>query len=263
MNQFQVKDLSHISSVYLHRFSEFTTESDKARLAYYVDPDIQKAPLDSILSDEFLKNMVNDIDIDQATTFVPPFSSESVNTTHFTVMDQWGNIVSATQTLGNLFGSRIMVEGTGIWLNNSMAYSTFEPKGNPMDAFPGRHKLSGDCPVIILKDDEPWAALGSPGGHTITQNVPQIIFNLIDFEMSMQEAIDAPKIAFVEPNYIRIEGAIPDSILSVLKTKGHLIRQGSIGNATGIKIIRKDGDILSFDVGIDNRGEGRAAIVDH
>ena len=223
---------------------------------------MKRAPIDSILSAEFLSAMANSIDMQKASDFVPPFSNESKNTTHFVVMDKWGNIVSATQTLGNLFGSRIMVKGTGIWLNNSMAYSTFEPKGNPMDAFPGQHKLSGDCPVIILKDNEPYAALGSPGGHTITQNVPQIIFNLIDFGMSMQEAIDAPKIAFVEPNSMRIE-SVPDSIIQGLEQKGHHIIRGSIGNATGIRIVRNKDQINYFDVGIDSRGEGRSAIVDH
>jgi gamma-glutamyltranspeptidase/glutathione hydrolase len=84
------------------------------------------------------------------------------HTTHFVVADAWGNIVSATQTLGNVFGSRIMVPGTGIWLNNSLAYCTFEPKGNPMDAHAGRRKLSGDCPTIIIKDGKAWAALGTP-----------------------------------------------------------------------------------------------------
>ena len=186
MQQYPSHDLALNSAEYLHRFAEMTKESYRARLAYSFDPDVKKAPLDSILSDEFLKSMAESLNREKSSVFVPPFSPESQNTTHFVVVDKWGNIVSATQTLGNLFGSRIMVEGTGIWLNNSMAYSTFEPKGNPMDAFPGRHKLSGDCPVIILKDGQPWAALGSPGGHTITQNVPQIVFNLIDFEMSMQ-----------------------------------------------------------------------------
>ena len=261
MQQFPSQEFEHNTVEYLHRFAEMTKESYQARLAYSFDPDVKRAPIDSILSAEFLRSMANSIDMKKASDFVPPFSKESKNTTHFVVVDKWGNIVSATQTLGNLFGSRIMVEGTGIWMNNSMAYSTFEPKGNPMDAFPGRHKLSGDCPVIILKDGEPYAALGSPGGHTITQNVPQIIFNLIDFEMSMQEAIDAPKISFVEPNSIRVEN-FADSIIGGLERKGHNILQGSIGNATGIRIIRKDGEIEHFDVGIDNRGEGRSAIVD-
>ena len=264
MEQFPSQELTHNSAEYLHRFAEMTKESYKARLAYSFDPEVKTAPLDSILSPVFLQSMANAIDMTSASDFVPPFSAESRNTTHFVVVDRWGNIVSATQTLGNLFGSRIMVEGTGIWLNNSMAYSTFEPKGNPMDAFPGRHKLSGDCPVIILKDGRPWAALGSPGGHTITQNVPQIIFNLIDFDMSMQEAIDAPKIAFVEPNSLRIDRDMAPSAVDSLRLKGHYIIQGNIGNATGIKIIYDNQkQITDFDVGIDKRGEGKVAIVDH
>ena len=116
----------------------------------------------------------------------------------------------------------------------------------------------------ILKDNLPWAALGTPGGHTITQNVPQIIFNLIDFEMPMQEAIDAPKIAFVEPNAIRVDNDMPGSTVEALREKGHVVKLGSIGNATGIRIIYDSlGKISSLDVGIDKRGEGRAAIIDH
>ena len=262
MREFQADQLGYNSSEYLHLLAEMTKESYKARLAYSFDPEVKEAPLDSLFSPDVLKSMAESIDKNQATVFKPPFSEESKNTTHFVVVDQWGNIVSATQTLGNLFGSRVMVEGTGIWLNNSMAYSTFEPKGNPMDAFAGRHKLSGDCPVIILKNDEPWAALGSPGGHTITQNVPQIIFNLIDFGMSMQEAINAPKISFIEPDFIRAEGEIPGNIIQSLQSMGHKIKKGSIGNAMGIKLI-KDKAGLKFDVGIDHRGEGNKAIIDH
>ena len=263
MQELDSLNLSHNSSEYLHLFAEMTKESYKARLAYSFDPEIQDAPIDSILSQKVLHAMAKKLNQDSATVFIPPFSPESKNTTHFVVIDKWGNIVSATQTLGNLFGSRIMPEGTGVWLNNSMAYSTFEPKGNPMDAFPGRHKLSGDCPIIIMKDDKPYAALGSPGGHTITQNVPQIIFNLIDYEMSMQEAIDAPKLSFVEPDKIRIDPEITDSVLKSLSDRGHNVYKGSIGNAHGIKIFYDEsGNIKGYDVGIDRRGEGRNAIID-
>lgn len=249
---------------YLHLFAEMTKESYKARLAYSFDPDIQKAPIDSLLSTPVLRSMVGKLSRDTATTFRPPFSgTESKNTTHFVVIDRWGNVVSATQTLGNSFGSRIMVEGTGIWMNNSMAYSTFEPKGNPMDAFPGRHKLSGDCPIIIMKDGYPWAALGTPGGHTITQNVPQIIFNLIDFNMNMQSAIDAPKLAFVEPNIIRVDRDMPVQLVDAMRKRGHTISLGNIGNAHGIKIIRdSSGKIIGFDIGTDKRGEGKSPILD-
>jgi gamma-glutamyltranspeptidase/glutathione hydrolase len=211
------------------------------------------------LSDDFLQTMANGLSKTKASDFVQPFAEDSRNTTHFVVIDQWGNIVSATQTLGNLFGSRVMVEGTGIWLNNSMAYATYEPKGNPMDAFPGRHKLSGDCPVIILKENQPWAALGSPGGHTITQNVPQIIFNLIDFDMAMQDAIDAPKISFIEPNSILVDNDLPQDVIDALTATGHDIVKGNIGNANGIKIIyNSKGEVQRYEAGIDKRGEGGA-----
>ena len=72
-----------------------------------------------------------------------------------------------------------MPPGTGIWLNNSLQYCTFEPKGNPMDAHAGRRKLSGDCPTIVMKNGRPWAALGTPGGHTIGQTVPQIVSSTV------------------------------------------------------------------------------------
>lgn len=263
MQELAEQDLEHNSPEYLHLFAEMTKESYKARLAYSFDPDVQAAPIDSILSKNVLRSMAAAIDRNKASEFVPPFSVESKNTTHFTIIDRWGNIVSATQTLGNLFGSRVMVEGMGIWLNNSMAYASYEPKGNPMDAFPGRHKLSGDCPIIIMKDGAPWAALGTPGGHTITQNVPQIIFNLIDFDMSMQEAIDAPKLAFGEPNRIFVDPSMADETVAVLKAKGHNVFKRTIGNATGIKIIRDgNGKTTAFDTGIDKRGKGRSAVVD-
>ena len=255
--------MQHNSGDYLHWFAEITKESYKARLAYSFDPDIRRAPIDSILSTQALRNTVARLSKDTASVFQLPFSVESKNTTHFVVIDQWGNMVSATQTLGNSFGSRVFVEGTGICMNNSMAYSTFEPKGNPMDAFPGRHKLSGDCPVIILKQGLPWAALGTPGGHTITQNVPQIIFNLIDHSMDMQSAIDAPKIAFVEPNFIRVDPDMSVESIEVLKRKGHQIIKGSIGNAHGIRILRDpNGKIIGYDIGTDKRGDGKSPVID-
>ncbi|MFT6871068.1 MAG: gamma-glutamyltranspeptidase/glutathione hydrolase [Roseivirga sp.] len=263
MQEVEEQGLSHNSTEYLHLFAEMTKESYKSRLAFSFDPEIRDAPIDSLLSKPVLKAMTAAIDTENASKFVLPFSPESKNTTHFTIIDKWGNIVSATQTLGNLFGSRVMVEGTGIWLNNSMAYASYEPKGNPMDAFPGRHKLSGDCPIIIMKDGVPYAALGTPGGHTITQNVPQIIFNLIDFNMGMQEAIDAPKLAFAEPDRIFVDPSLSNEIVNALKAKGHNVTKRTIGNATGIKILRDaNGKTKAFDTGIDKRGKGRSAVVD-
>ena len=184
----------------------------------------------------------------------------SGHTTHFVVADAEGNIVCATQTLGNLFGSRIMPEGTGIWLNNSLAYCTFEPKGNPMDAHAGRRKLSGDCPTIIMKGGTPWAALGTPGGHTIGQTVPQMVMNLVDFGMNIQEALAAPRVSFVEPDKIEVEEAVLEAVRRGLEARGHNLRPGGgLGNAHGIMIeYGKDGRPAKFSGGSDPRGRGLA-----
>ncbi|MGD2124128.1 MAG: gamma-glutamyltransferase, partial [Gemmatimonadota bacterium] len=177
------------------------------------------------------------------------------------VADGEGNVVSATQTLGNSFGSRVMPEGTGIWLNNSLAYCTFEPAGNPMDAHPGRRKLSGDVPLFVLREDgRPWVALGTPGGHTIPQTVPQMAMNILDFGMSIQEAISAPRISFVEPDALSVEEGIPQDVRAVLEARGHLVRTTrGLGNAHGLMIEwGPDGKPVSFSGGADPRGAGLA-----
>jgi gamma-glutamyltranspeptidase/glutathione hydrolase len=177
------------------------------------------------------------------------------------VIDKWGNIVSATQTLGEGFGRKVMIKGTGIWMNNAMAFATYEPKGNPMDVFPGKYKLSDNAPIIIMRNKLPWAALGTPGGHTIIQNVAQIVINLIDFHMNMQQAIDAPKLVFVEENKsIFAEEGIPKSVTTELSKMGHKINNKfeyigiskKIGNAMGIRIIPNK-NFIAFDVGLDKR----------
>jgi gamma-glutamyltranspeptidase/glutathione hydrolase len=153
-----------------------------------------------------------------------------------------------------------MAEGTGIWLNNSLAYSTFEPKGNPMDAFPGRHKLSGDVPLFVMREGRPWIAIGTPGGHTIAQTVPQMVMNMVDFEMDVQAAIAAPRISFVEPDVLVVEERIPREIRDALAGLGHEVRVGrSLGNAHGL-IIEYDaeGRPAQFYGGADPRGRGRA-----
>ncbi len=265
MEQFQDQAFEHNSEDYLHLLAEIAKQSYSSRLLYSVDPELDPFPESKIFSADHLQTIAKSIDLTTASTYELPFvTPSSNNTTHFVVADGAGNIVSATQTLGNLFGSRIMPEGTGIWLNNSLAYCTYEPKGNPMDAKPGHHKLSGDCPVIIIKDGLPWAALGSPGGHTITQNVPQIIFNLIDFEMTMEQAIASPKISFAEPNSLIVESAVPSEIQDELRKRGHDITNRNIGNAHGIRIFRnQQSEINRFEGSADPRGEGTAKSLTH
>lgn len=262
MSLYDVKSLGHNSTAYLHYFAEVTKHAFWCRLAYAGDPEINPLPLERLLSTEYWEEQKNKIDINKVNPFIPPEIKVNAgkNTTHFVVADRWGNIVCATQTLGNAFGSRIMPEGTGIWLNNSLAYCTFEPKGNPMDAHAGFRKLSGDCPTIILCNGKPWAALGTPGGHTIGQTVPQMVMNLIDFGMNIQEAITAPRISFVEPDLIFVEEKISEKVRASLAAKGHHIRiSRGLGNAHGLIIEYDDeGHPIRFFGGADPRGQGTA-----
>jgi len=262
MSRFDVPALGHNSTAFLHRFAEATKHAFWCRLAYAGDPEIQPPPLDTLLSEAYWQEQTDAMDLDHATPFEPPqvVVAQGMNTTHFVVADRWGNIVSATQTLGNSFGSRILVEGTGIWLNNSLAYCTFEPKGNPMDAHAGHHKLSGDAPTIVLRKGKPWAALGTPGGHTIGQTVPQMVMNLIDFDLDIQQAIAAPRISFIEPDILAVEDRIPESTQDELAAMGHNIQAyKSLGNAHGLMIeYGPDGTPIRFTGGADPRGEGMA-----
>ncbi len=253
--------LGHNSIEYLHRFAEVTKHAYWTRLAYSSDPDVWTPPFDMLLSKAYWEEQSARIDPEKARDFDYDgiLTAQSDNTTHFVVADQWGNVVSATVTLGNLFGSRVMAEGTGIWLNNSLAYCTFEPKGNPMDAHPGRRKLSSDAPSFIMRDGKLWVALGTPGGHTITQTVAQMIMNTIDFDMNIVEALSAPRIAFNEPNTLSVESTIPEAIRKQLESMGHQIRVRNLGNAHGLTIeYDENGNPIRFTGASDPRGAGLA-----
>ena len=265
MSVFDVKALGHNSLEMLHRFCEVTKHAFWCRLRYAGDPGVNPPPLDKLLSAEYWKEAVGRIDMKKAKPFEYPKGDEKEfsHTTHFVVADKQGNIVSATQTLGGVFGSRIMPPGTGIWLNNSLSFSTFEPKGNPMDAHAGRHKLSGDCPTIIFREGRPWAALGTPGGHTIGQTVPQMVMNLVDFGMDIQEALAAARASFIEPDKIAVEEDIGVKVIEGLKARGHDLivvpRPGGLGNAHGLTIeYGKDGKPARFFGASDPRGQGLA-----
>lgn len=254
------------TTAYLHRFAEATKHAFWTRLRHAGGPELNPPPFDTLLSEAYWTEQADRLDPAQASGFTPPGPSayEGADTTHFVVADRWGNVVSATITLGQGFGSAVFVEDAGIWLNNSMAYSTYEPKGNPMDATPGNRKHSSKSPTIIMKDGQPWAAIGSPGGHTIPQTVAQLAINLIDFEMDVQGAVDAGRIAFAEPDVLLVEDRIPDTVRDELEALGHNVRTTSrIGLAHALRIERAaDGAPVRFLGGADSRGVGTAVGLD-
>jgi gamma-glutamyltranspeptidase/glutathione hydrolase len=274
MSQFDVTAPGHNSVDYLHRYAEVTKRAYETRLRYGGDPEVDPAPLDSLLSKGYWADVAANINPSRATPFEPPttfsnegFSKGQEHTTHFVVADKQGNVVSATQTLGNLFGSRVMPRGTGIWINDSLAFARFEPKGNPLDAFPGRYRLVGVCPTLVMSDGKPWVAIGTLGGHTILQTIPQMLMNIIDFRMDIQQAIAAPRISFVEPNFLAVESGIPEAVRGELAARGHNIsvddrslgNERGIGNAHGLTIeYDSEGKPARFTGGADPRGEGAA-----
>jgi gamma-glutamyltranspeptidase/glutathione hydrolase len=250
MSRFEVETMGHNSADYLHTYAEITKHEFWTRLRWAGDPELAPPPLETLLSEAYWAGIASTVDPTSATDFVPPgvVTTPGLHTTHFVVADAEGNVVSATQTLGNLFGSRIMPEGTGIWLNNSLAYSTFEPAGNPMGAHPGRRKLSGDVPLFVMRDGKPWIAVGTPGGHTIAQAIPQVVMNVLDFGMDIQE-----------PNEIGLEAGIEPWVLAELEHRGHLVRSvGAIGNAHGLTITWGGGRPVAFTGAADPRGSGAA-----
>jgi gamma-glutamyltranspeptidase/glutathione hydrolase len=261
MSRFNAAKLGHNSPEYLHTFAEATKLAYAARLHYAGDRDHNPPPLDRLLSEKHLAMEAAKINPNKALPFRPvrPARDEEEHTTHFVIADAQGNVVTSTQTLGMLFGSKVMAPGTGIWLNNSMQFCTFEPKGNPLDAIAGRRKLAGFCPMFVMKDGKPWIAVGSPGGHTIVQTVPQIVMNMIDFRMDVQQAIAAPRLSFVEPDITTVDDGVPESVRKALTALGHNVRVMRLGNAHGLAIeYDKAGRPERFTGGADPRGEGAA-----
>jgi gamma-glutamyltranspeptidase/glutathione hydrolase len=262
MGRFDNAALGHNSAEYLHRFAEATKHGFWVRLRYAGDPEVAPPPLPRLLSEPYWAEQVARLDLKRARAFEPPteFAGPDSHTTHFVVADAAGNVVSATQTLGNWFGSRIMPAGTGVWLNNSLEYCTFLPKGNPMDAHPGRHKLSGDCPTLVLRGGRPWAALGTPGGHTIGQTTTQMVINLVDFRMDIAQALAAPRVSFAEPDELLVEEAVPEAVRAELAARGHHLRVvPRLGNAHGLTIeYDARGRPVRFQGAADPRGGGVA-----
>ncbi len=264
MGQFDLDPQDHNTAAYLDAYAQVTEMAYRERLDYVRDPEVEPTPLDLLLSEGYWADQAARVNAQAAAPSAPSpayLSNRQEHTTHFVVADGEGNVVSATQTLGNLFGSRVMPEGTGIWLNDSIAFATFEPAGNPLDVFPGRYRLVGIAPILVQRDGRPVVALGTQGGFNIQQTTPQMLVNLLDFGMDIQRAIAAPRISFVEPDWLAVEAGIPQPILDALAASGHnpYVEELGLGNAHGLTVeYDPEGRPVRFTGGADPRAEGAA-----
>ena len=233
------------------------------RGAYMGDPEYVDVPGEGLLHTDYVSKRVKEIDSDKANPNVQPGDpweyqegepnaiveqvddKEDGETTHFTVADQWGNLVSNTTTIEQLFGSGIMVPGYGVMLNNELTDFDAIPGGSN-EIQPNKRPLSSMTPSIIFKDDKPFMTVGSPGGATIITSVMQTIVNVIGYDMDLKDAIEEPRIYSNQYPSIRWEHGIPDDVRQELQQKGHSWESEpqEIGNVNSILLDSESGHYI-------------------
>jgi len=269
---FNLQKLGHNSALYLHILTEVMRAAFADRAEHIGDPLFNpEMPVERLISKEYADEIRPTIDwfkateSDSAKFNSSRYMEESEETTHFSVVDKDGNAVSLTYTLEYSYGSRITVEGAGFLLNNEMG--DFNPipgltttRGligtKPNLVAPEKRMLSSMSPTIVAKNGKPVLLIGSPGGRTIINTTLQVILNVIDHEMNVAQAIEAPRIHHQWlPDITSFEklGISPDT-KKMYEMMGHTIRyRGTQGRAMGIYLDYKDGviygaaDSRSFD----------------
>tara|TARA_B100001250_G_scaffold82023_1_gene67686 strand:+ start:1550 stop:3244 length:1695 start_codon:yes stop_codon:yes gene_type:complete len=242
------------SSDYVHILTEIERRAYADRAEHMGDPDYWDVPLEMFRSKGYAKGRTIDIDIDTATPSDQvyagkPAGYESPETTHYSVVDQWGNAVSVTTTINLGYGNGCVVKGAGFFLNNEMDDFSSKPGvpnvfglvGNEANAIePNKRPLSSMTPTIILKDNKPFLVIGSPGGSTIITTAMQTILNVVDHGMDIKEAVCAARFhSQWLPDVIQIEPrGLAKDVIENLELRGHKIvpRGGYIGESNCIMI---------------------------
>ncbi len=191
---FDVAALGFGTTEYFHLVAEVLKLGFADRNACTGDPAFVDVPVARLVSKDYAATRRAEIRQDRAGVYGAPASAPtSAHTTHVTTADADGNVVAMTQTINNLFGAKATVPGTGVLLNNTMAL--FDPHpGHPASVAPAKRVTSSMAPTIVLRDGRPVWALGLPGGVRIFTSVFQALVNLIDHRMSLQEAVEAPRV---------------------------------------------------------------------
>lgn len=240
------------------------------RAEHMGDPDYYNVPIKGITSAKYIKQRMQDFDPSQAgkSTAIKagiPIS-ESEETTHISIKDAYGNIVSITTTLNGSYGSKTVVGGAGFFLNNEMDDFSIKPGvanmygaigGEANAIFPGKRMLSSMTPTLILKNKKPFVVVGTPGGTTIPTSVFQSIVNIIDFGMNAYDAVNLPKFHHQWlPDEVVVEIDFPEATKQGLRALGYQIRERSAIGRTELIKLNKKGKI---DVAADKRGDDAVA----
>ena len=250
LEQFPLSSLGHNTAKTIHIFAEVMKYAYADRSKYLGDPDFSPVPVTWLTSKKYAKSIKEKMDTEKSTPsheISPgnPNLQEGNNTTHFSVMDRYGNAVSNTYTLNFSYGSKITVPGTGILLNNEMDDFSAKPGtpnayglvGGKLNAIaPEKRMLSSMSPTIVMKDGKPFLITGSPGGSRIITTVLQIIANVIDFNMNISEATNAVRVHHQWlPDKLMVERGLNEDTIKILKEMGYKVETGAtIGVAQSI-----------------------------
>jgi gamma-glutamyltranspeptidase/glutathione hydrolase len=243
LEEFDVAELGFGTPDSIHLLIESMKKAFADRNRYTGDPDYVEVPVDRLIAKHHVEEFIDSIDMDKASPEFNPGSNEPDHTTHITVADSAGNVVSATQTINELFGSKVTVPGTGMLLNNTQQIFDSHP-GNALSVQPGKRVTSSMSPMIVMKDGHPEFAVGLPGGVRIFTSVLQAVVNLIDHKMTAQEAVEAPRV-WTQGQDVEIELGHPESVRAAVAAKGHRVTPvTAIGG--GMNVVRfEPGGMLS------------------
>ncbi len=268
-----VRAMNPLGSQRYHLLVEAMRRGFADRAVWFGDPDFVKVPIAQLVSKTYATQRARGISLDRAASSenikAGNFGSrEKEQTTHFTIVDAAGNVVSNTYTLNGWFGSGVTAAGTGVLLNNEMDDFTAKPgtanmfgviQGERNAVQAGKRPLSSMTPTIVLrKNGSPWFAVGARGGPRIITAVLQTVINMIDHDMHIQAAIDAPRIHhqwFPDEILSEPHGLSPDT-RNILEKFGHnfAAKPANIASATGIEINEKGVRLGA----IDSRSDGEA-----
>lgn len=270
---YDLKSYGHNSLKTIQVITEAERRAYADRSYYLGDPDFVSIPTDELISNEYLQSRMLDFSFDDAT----PSSNvshgnikvvESNETTHYSIIDQFGNAISATTTLNGAYGSKLYCTELGFFLNNEM--DDFSSKPGVPNMFgligaeansiqPEKRMLSSMTPTIVEKNGELFMSVGTPGGSTIITSVLQTILNVHEFNMTMQEAVDAPRFHHQWlPDVIQMEpNSFNKNLVIQLQNKGYVINEKDspvIGKVDGIMLLIDK----KLEGGADRRGDDTA-----
>ncbi len=234
----ELSKLGHNSADYLHLLIETMRRAYADRSEYLGDPDFHPVPVTQLIDKAYAQTLQQGIDLTKASAssdIAPGLKApyESPQTTHFSVWDEAGNVVSNTYTLNFSYGSGIAITGAGFLLNNEMddfsakpgvpnAYGLLGGAANAIE--PNKRPLSSMTPTIVFRQGRPAFTTGSPGGSTIINTVLQTVLNVVDFEMNIAEAAAAPRIHHQwQPDKVFVEPGLNSDTQRLLRAKGHKI----------------------------------------